>query len=66
MKGEEISVPHFLYPLIKCIYLVFLTQIIPAIVNKMANFKRSNFVSSGVSILSLQINCMVQLTVYIS
>jgi len=43
---------HFLHPLI----LVFFTQDISALINKMVNFKRSNFASKAVSNLSLQGN----------
>ena len=57
---NEISVPNFLYCLVTSILFFFL----PAIVNIMANFKRSNFASSAVRNPSLQENrTMVQLTV---
>jgi len=67
-KGvNEISVANFLYPKIPCICLVFFTQNISAIMNKMAKFKLCNFASSAVNNLSLQKNrTLVQLTAFIT
>jgi len=42
---NEIYVPNSLYFLITCFVSFFFPESISAIVNKMANFKRSNFAS---------------------
>jgi len=51
---NEFSVPNFFCPLTTCFCPCFCPQNVSAIVNKMANFKRSNYAPLIVSNLSLQ------------